>query len=77
MGQVRVLGRQTVSGGVRQFKRTKAAVERLDGVGPPRGGDGSIPRFGEVEGFVLLPGPGGRMEGVESQIWPHVVFLEV
>ena len=77
MRQVRILGRQTVSGGVRQFKRTEAAVERLYGVGPSRGVDGSIPCFGEVECVILLPGPGGGMEGEGSQMWPHGVFLEV
>ena len=69
--QVRILGRQTVSRGVRQFKRTEAAVERLDGVGPPRGVDCSIPGLGEVQCAVLLPDPGGGMEGGGSQVWPH------
>ena len=52
-------------------------MERLYGVGPSRGVDGSIPCFGEVEGAVLLPVPGGGMEGEGSQMWPHGVFLEV
>ena len=38
-------------------------MERLDGVGPPSCVDGSIPGLGEVEDCVLLPGPGGAMEG--------------
>ena len=68
--QVRILRRQTVSRGVRQFKRTEAAVEGLDGVGPPSCVDGSIPGLGEGEDPVLLPGPGGGMEG-GPQVWPH------
>ena len=55
-------------------------MERLYGVGPSRGVDGSIPGLGEVECAVLLPGPGGGMEGDGSQMWPHVgavCFLEV
>ena len=49
-------------------------MERLYGVGPSRGVDGSIPGLGEVECAVLLPGPGGGMEGGGSQMWPHGVF---
>ena len=46
-------------------------MERLDGVGPPRGVDCSVPGLGEVQGAVLLPDPGGGMEGGGSQVWPH------
>ena len=46
-------------------------MERLDGVGPPNRVDGSIPSLGEAEDSVLLPGPGGGMEGGCPQVWPH------
>ena len=38
-------------------------MERLDAAGPPRGGDGIMPGLGEVVGSILLPDPGGGVEG--------------
>ena len=46
-------------------------MERLDGVGPPRGVDGSVPGLGVVQGVVLLPDPGGGVEGEICQVRPH------
>ena len=46
-------------------------MERLDGVGPPRGVDCSVPGLSEVQGAVLLPDLGGGVEGGGCQVWPH------
>ncbi len=46
-------------------------MERLDGVGPPRGVDCSVPGLGKVQGAVLLPDLGGGVEGDVCQVWPH------
>ena len=47
-------------------------MERLDAAGPPRGGDGIMPGLGEVVGFILLPDPGGGVEGGDvCQVGPH------
>ena len=46
-------------------------MERLDGVGPPRGVDGGVPGLGVVQGVVLLPDPGGGVEGGGCQVRPH------
>ena len=61
--QVRILGGQTVSRGVYQFRRTEAREEGPDGVGPFRGVDGGVPGPGEGVNLVYLSGPGQGVEG--------------
>ena len=47
-------------------------MESLDVGGPPSCVEGRVPGLGEVENLVLLPDPGGGVEGGRCQIGPHV-----
>ena len=46
-------------------------MESPDGGGTPSCVDGGVPGLGEVERLILLPGPGGGVEGGGSQERPH------
>ena len=46
-------------------------MESLDVGGPPSCVEGRVPGLGEVDDFVLLPDPGGGVEGGRCQIGPH------
>ena len=74
MSQVRGLGGQGVSVGVgvRLVKRTEAGVESPDGGDPPSRPDGVVPGPGELSDLILLPCPGGGVEG-SSSVGPHQV----
>ena len=47
-------------------------MESLDVGGPPSCVEGLVPGLGEVNNLVLLPDPGGGVEGGGCQIGPHV-----
>ena len=67
--QVEILGGQTVSGRVYQFRQTEAREEGPDGVGPSHGVESGVPGPGEGVNLVLLSSPGRGVEGGGST--PH------